>query len=536
MCSRINRMTLLAVATSVVLAAPVAMAAQTERCAALANSALAEPDWYAEECLGGVRAPNPVAVPGPWLQPGDTQFILNIRAAGTFPDSLTTAPVPTLTYTQVGVQPAARDFFAVDFDLAGQVLWGIDSGCTPAPCVGRTYGTFNLTNGTFTPVGTIAGPPTNVNFSSMKFDPTSGVVYITTAVGTPTVNQLWTLNLATGVATPVGTIVISPPPAVGAIIIDIAISNSGQIYGHDIGNDILIAINKTTAAATVIGSTTQNTNFAQGMDFDRSTDTLYAYMYIGGGVNNLSTVNLATGAATIIVPGPAGPENEGAVRAGASPAALAVDAVGNGVLQPNETVPMAPSWRNVGAITLAGVTGTASNFTGPAGGTYTISDPTATYGSIAGGATQVCTDCYGVNVTAATRPSTHWDSTILETLNVAGTNWRWTLHIGNSFTDVPASNPFFRFIETVLHKNVTGGCTPTTYCPAQPHDPRADGRLRAHGPGAGGLHPARVRPAEPVHRRSRDQSLLPLDRRAGHPRRGDGLRAQPVLSHRPRHA
>ena len=44
----------------------------------------------------------------------------------------------------------------------------------------------------------------------------------------------------------------------------------------------------------------------------------------------------------------------------------------------------------------------------------------------------------------------------------------WTLHIGDSFTDVPPSSPFYRFVETILHKNVTGGCTPTTYCPATP--------------------------------------------------------------------
>ena len=39
----------------------------------------------------------------------------------------------------------------------------------------------------------------------MKFDPITGVVYMTTALGTPIVNQLWTLDLATGVATLVGT-------------------------------------------------------------------------------------------------------------------------------------------------------------------------------------------------------------------------------------------------------------------------------------------------------------------------------------------
>jgi S-layer homology domain len=41
----------------------------------------------------------------------------------------------------------------------------------------------------------------------------------------------------------------------------------------------------------------------------------------------------------------------------------------------------------------------------------------------------------------------------------------WTLHVGDSFTDVPPSSPFYRFVETLLHRGVTSGCSPTTYCP-----------------------------------------------------------------------
>jgi len=38
--------------------------------------------------------------------------------------------------------------------------------------------------------------------------------------------------------------------------------------------------------------------------------------------------------------------------------------------------------------------------------------------------------------------------------------------MGSSFTDVPTSNLFYKFIETLLHKSVTGGCGVDTYCPA----------------------------------------------------------------------
>ena len=149
-----------------------------------------------------------------------------------------------------------------------------------------------------------------------------------------------------------------------------------------------------------------------------------------------------------------------------APIALAVDAAGNSVLQPNETAVVAPTWRNTGAMPIT-LTGVASNFQGPVGPTYTLTDSTANYGTIGVATNASCStggDCYAVNVTGA-RPATHWDSTVLETVNPTATTKTWTLHIGDSFTDVPASSPFYRFVETILHKNVTGGCTTTTYCP-----------------------------------------------------------------------
>jgi hypothetical protein len=71
-----------------------------------------------------------------------------------------------------------------------------------------------------------------------------------------------------------------------------------------------------------------------------------------------------------------------------------------------------------------------------------------------------------MTVTAATRPSLHWDSQFTETLNPSNITYDWVLHVGNSFSDVPTTgNPFYRFIETLLHNQVTGGCGATTYCP-----------------------------------------------------------------------
>jgi hypothetical protein len=153
----------------------------------------------------------------------------------------------------------------------------------------------------------------------------------------------------------------------------------------------------------------------------------------------------------------------------AAPAALSVDSPGNGVLQPNEAVVLsAPTWRNTSTVTIGSLTGSLQAFTGPAGGAYTVDDGTAAYGALGPGASAECSDCYAVTVSAAARPATHWDASAFETVSAGATQKQWTLHIGDSFSDVPDSSPFYRFIETLLHKGVTGGCSATQYCPAAP--------------------------------------------------------------------
>ena len=34
----------------------------------------------------------------------------------------------------------------------------------------------------------------------------------------------------------------------------------------------------------------------------------------------------------------------------------------------------------------------------------------------------------------------------------------WTLHVGESFPDVPASHQFYAQIENLFHNGITGGC------------------------------------------------------------------------------
>ena len=153
-----------------------------------------------------------------------------------------------------------------------------------------------------------------------------------------------------------------------------------------------------------------------------------------------------------------------------APSALAMDTAGNGVFEPNEIVVMAPTWSNTGGSSIT-LTGATSGFTGPAGAVYDNPDAAASYGTIgvaAPGSCAVTGDCYRVGASAATRPAVHWDAAIDETMTPTGAMKTWVLHIGRSFADVPATSPFYRFVETILHRAVTGGCTATAYCPGAP--------------------------------------------------------------------
>jgi hypothetical protein len=142
---------------------------------------------------------------------------------------------------------------------------------------------------------------------------------------------------------------------------------------------------------------------------------------------------------------------------------------GNGVLEPGETVTVETFWHNVSGVAQGPIGGHVNAFTGPPGPAYVVPDPNASFGVIPNGATVGCSvtgDCYTVGV-SGTRPATHWDGVLEEGVNtiILGQAKLWAVHVGESFADVPRSSPFYRFIETLLHNSVTGGCTATQYCP-----------------------------------------------------------------------
>lgn len=171
---------------------------------------------------------------------------------------------------------------AIDFDEQAVVLWGIEDGS-------RDYGTFDLSTGQFTAVGGVSGPPPSAYITGLTCD-VNGVWYMSVNTYSPTASELWVGDFITGSFALVGA--IGP----GGII-DLAVDSRGNLYGHNISDDSLYAINPSTGAGTLIGPTGLPAIYAQGMDFDWSDDTLYATVYTGASGGWFCVLDLTTGAA-----------------------------------------------------------------------------------------------------------------------------------------------------------------------------------------------------------------------------------------------
>jgi hypothetical protein len=150
---------------------------------------------------------------------------------------------------------------------------------------------------------------------------------------------------------------------------------------------------------------------------------------------------------------------------GLFPAGLVVADGGNGVLEVADSFTLNTSWRNLNGQTQA-FQGHSSSTVVPPGLTLTLSTD-ANYGFVPNGAVSTCSGlCFSGGLTG-TRPAGHVDLSFLESIapEAQGQTQRWLLHVGDTFSDVPRSSPYYRSIETLVHHGITGGCGGTNYCP-----------------------------------------------------------------------
>ncbi|MEZ6015246.1 MAG: hypothetical protein R3F49_09045 [Planctomycetota bacterium] len=177
--------------------------------------------------------------------------------------------------------------FALDFDASATTMWAVEGPVAPAL---PAYGTIDITTGLFTPLGVLTGP---LSASGITADP-DGVTWWLTENDATAGMILWRGDITTGVFTMVGSDVTA------GLVIDVAMDSQGNLFVHSITTDSLYSVDKTTGIQTLIGATGVAANFAQGMDFDWSDDTLYATIYTGGGVGQFASIDTATGMATLI--------------------------------------------------------------------------------------------------------------------------------------------------------------------------------------------------------------------------------------------
>ncbi|MGC8763797.1 MAG: carboxypeptidase regulatory-like domain-containing protein, partial [Acidobacteriota bacterium] len=237
----------------------------------------------------GPAAAPVVPLPLP-LNPGEQAYACNIYPGSNlqqFPD----IDVPG-TWTNIG-NYGAYSFFAADF-LGGDFskLYAID------------YDTNALyTIDTATAAVTLVGPCTP--FGGESWTGLTGAVDGTLYAASTNLTRstLYTVDPLTGAATVVGQITNAPG------IIDIAINPAGEMYGVDIALDSLVRIDPATGAGTVVGPLGVNANYAQGLDFDDLSGTLYWAAYTTQG--ELRTIDTSTGASTLVGAFPGGAEVDG---------------------------------------------------------------------------------------------------------------------------------------------------------------------------------------------------------------------------------
>lgn len=377
--------------------------AQSLDCAALQNSAAAEPTGYAEQCLN--VSPSPRVSVGV-NAPTDTAFTIDIRGqagvATRLANSLysfTLNAFPTQALRGV-TNPS---IFAMDFNVANTTLFGITgAAAVPNPA---SLGTINQTTGAFTVIAPLTGLTAGDGVSGLAINPVSGVAYIAAAGGTPSLSRLYTFNLTTGAATLVGQMT-APTDAAGTLMIDISMNCQGELYAHNISDDALYSINVATGAGTARPTHGLAANFAQGMDFDNQSGELYAFIYTGAGTNRFGTFNLTTGAFTsIATDNPLG-EYEGAIptscpaAAGSAPtatiAATATLTGGAGTIP----VTVATAGTAGGSLTLACTVPAGANaYTITTGANRTITAP-AILGANAPAIGVSCTQPAGASTTA----------------------------------------------------------------------------------------------------------------------------------------
>jgi hypothetical protein len=184
----------------------------------------------------------------------------------------------------------------VSFWAGGDFIFGDFSTLYVIGFDSFNFGMVDTATGVETVIAT-SPPAGGENWSDMTAA-VDGTLY---AVGSTCASStLYEIDPASGAVTPIG------PITDGPCIVTLAINAEGEMYGVDIIGDNLVQIDPATGAGTIVGSLGVGANFAQGMDFDEVTGTLYWAAYTTQG--ELRVIDTNTGASSLVGAFPGGAE------------------------------------------------------------------------------------------------------------------------------------------------------------------------------------------------------------------------------------
>ncbi|MBO9664221.1 delta-60 repeat domain-containing protein [Dokdonella sp.] len=151
-----------------------------------------------------------------------------------------------------------------------------------------------------------AAPAAGQNWRGMRWDSRTGTLFAVASdavdPGPPYRSDLYRIDPVTGLAEHVAR--IDDLGVAGTALADIAIDNDGNLYGVEMTEDVLVAIDKTTGHLRPIGPTGLDVGYysLQSTDFDRSTGDLYYTTWTNDSSvgQQMFTLDKNTGAATLV--------------------------------------------------------------------------------------------------------------------------------------------------------------------------------------------------------------------------------------------
>lgn len=170
--------------------------------------------------------------------------------------------------------------------------------------------TIDTATGASTVIGTADSP--DLGWSALSWDASTGTLYGVTYTQSRSglSSALYTVDPVTAATTLIGPITGIGDPTNGTLVGALAVDSGGRMYGIDLVADDFVAIDKATGEGQVIGSLGFDANYAQAMDFDDYTGTLYYAAFNNSvGEAEMYTIDPDSGALTLLSPIGADPFN-----------------------------------------------------------------------------------------------------------------------------------------------------------------------------------------------------------------------------------